>query len=160
MDKPLWSPSSESVKGSLLTRFTKEVTEKRELRLENYSDLHSWSVRNPDQFWSDYWEFSEIRSSEKSGLVVENLHQFPGARWFPTRPRCRRSSRPSTSAGRLRGAARPPTRTPRTRAARRSAGSRTSTSATTRASRCTTATAGRLEATSSQSNRPMAGSSS
>ena len=83
MDKPLWSPSSESVKGSLLTRFTKEVTEKRELKLENYSDLHSWSVRNPDQFWSDYWEFSEIQSSEKSGLVVENLHQFPGARWFP-----------------------------------------------------------------------------
>ena len=83
MVKPLWSPSSETIDNSLLTQFTRNVAQKRNLVLKNYSELHTWSIQNPDEFWSDYWEFSEMQVSRKSEVAVEDLDKFPGARWFP-----------------------------------------------------------------------------
>ena len=83
MVKPLWSPSSQAIDNSLLTQFTRNVAQKRTLVLKNYNELHAWSIQNPDEFWSDYWEFSEMQASRKSEVVVEDLDKFPGARWFP-----------------------------------------------------------------------------
>ena len=83
MVEPLWSPSSKAIENSLLTQFTKAVADKRALALKNYGDLHAWSIQNPDEFWSDYWDFSQIQASKTSPITVEDLDKFPGATWFP-----------------------------------------------------------------------------
>ncbi len=83
MSKLLWSPSPQSIDNSQLTQFARKVADKRALSFDSYNDLHTWSIQKPDEFWSDYWEFSELKSSKTSRKAVKDLHKFPGARWFP-----------------------------------------------------------------------------
>ena len=83
MPAPLWSPSSESITKSQLTKFTKEASKNRKTDFGDYNVLHEWSIRRPDEFWSDYWEFAEIKSKTKGDRAVLDLESFPGARWFP-----------------------------------------------------------------------------
>ncbi len=83
MPAPLWSPSQSAVEASALTAFTRYVEDKLSLRFESYTQLYQWSIDHPEQFWSQLWSFVDIKASVASDVTVENLEQFPGARWFP-----------------------------------------------------------------------------
>jgi len=83
VSKPLWTPSAKAVEGSLLTRFTHQVSADTGRSFEDYESLHAWSTAEPGAFWSQYWEFADIVASETSANPVENLSTFPGALWFP-----------------------------------------------------------------------------
>ena len=48
----------------------------------DYPSLHAWSVRSPDAFWGELWDFAQV-VGERGEVVVEHLERMPGARWFP-----------------------------------------------------------------------------
>jgi acetoacetyl-CoA synthetase len=83
MSEPLWRPSLEAVEQSQLSIFTRWLSDRTGENFEDYHALHNWTVKNPGQFWRSYWQFSGLIASRFDGADVENLNQFPGARWFP-----------------------------------------------------------------------------
>jgi len=82
MRKPLWIPSEERVKQANITRFIGFVNEKHGLEVDSYGQLYKWSVKNIPEFWGAMWEFGEIKASRGYDVVVDDLSEFPGAKWF------------------------------------------------------------------------------
>ena len=83
MSKKLWSPTRETVRNSLLSQFTNEVADQGAGSFDDYDALHQWSVENPADFWAAYWDFAELKASQKGDIAAEDLDRFPGASWFP-----------------------------------------------------------------------------
>ncbi len=46
------------------------------------TSINGLSTDIPD-FWAALWEFAGIRASKGYDRVIEDLNQFPGAKWFP-----------------------------------------------------------------------------
>jgi acetoacetyl-CoA synthetase len=83
MGKLLWKPSPELIAQSNVTRFIEFVNRKYGLQIQNYWQLHSWSVARIPDFWVAMWEFGGIIASQGYDKVVDDLTKFPGAKWFP-----------------------------------------------------------------------------
>ena len=83
MKTPLWTPSEERKQKANITRFIREVNSRHKLNIDSYADLYKWSVENIPNFWTDVWDFAEIKSSQRFDSVVEDLSVFPGTKWFP-----------------------------------------------------------------------------
>jgi acetoacetyl-CoA synthetase len=83
MKVPLWTPTSERMNKANITRFIAFVNQNFGKTFQSYNDLYRWSVENIPDFWSAMWKFAEIKASKKYSSVIENLNQFPGAKWFP-----------------------------------------------------------------------------
>ena len=79
----IWKPSSESKKSTNLSRFIEFVNRKQSLSIKTeYQEIWNWSVNNVESFWSLVWDFSGIQGS-KGTKISENLHEMPGAKFFP-----------------------------------------------------------------------------
>ena len=81
--KPLWQPSEQTVEQAQLTQFARQVIRKRRLEVDNYPQFYRWSVEQPEEFWSDLWDFSGVVAARKGSSVLVDGHKMPGARWFP-----------------------------------------------------------------------------
>lgn len=79
----LWTPSTERVESAHVEIFRHRVNERFSVKLENYTDLHDWSVKHSTDFWSLLWDYADIISETRGSLVLENENAMPGARWFP-----------------------------------------------------------------------------
>ncbi|MDG1312385.1 MAG: acetoacetate--CoA ligase [Porticoccaceae bacterium] len=79
---PLWQPSAEQIKPSHMQQFKDQVKANLSLSFGGYAELHQWSVDQPEQFWEQLWQYTDIRSSQGYSSVLSNGHQFPGASWF------------------------------------------------------------------------------
>lgn len=82
MTRLVWKPTAEQIKNSQITRFINFLANKSVTDLNNSDELYDWSIKYPEQFWSQFWEFSEIKSSKKWDVVLENGHDMLNARWF------------------------------------------------------------------------------
>jgi acetoacetyl-CoA synthetase len=80
--KPLWQPSTESIANSNLQEFLRQIKQKLGLNFDSYQQLHQWSVEQPEQFWEQLWDYSEIQHSVPYNSVLRDPQRFPGARWF------------------------------------------------------------------------------
>ena len=84
----MWSPTPERVRATHLVRFAKQVAAHLGDRWDvaTGSDpmaaLHEWSIREPSTFWSEVWDFCDMRGSERATEVVDDPTRMPGARWF------------------------------------------------------------------------------
>ncbi|MGB1026295.1 MAG: acetoacetate--CoA ligase, partial [Rhodospirillaceae bacterium] len=78
----LWSPSSQRILDSNLVAFAKFVENEVGLAFGDYSGLYDWSVAEPEEFWSTFWDYAGI-IGEKGSVVVDDVTKLPGARWFP-----------------------------------------------------------------------------
>jgi acetoacetyl-CoA synthetase len=65
-----------------LDRFADWLRTERGLRFGSYSDLHDWSVRDLDGFWSAIAEFFHVRFHAPPTAVL-GRREMPGAEWFP-----------------------------------------------------------------------------
>jgi acetoacetyl-CoA synthetase len=83
MEQRLWTPSQQRVKEANLTAFIAFVNKRYGQHIESYPQLHKWSVDAIPDFWAAMWDFAEIKSSKPYAQVVDDLHKFPGANWFP-----------------------------------------------------------------------------
>jgi acetoacetyl-CoA synthetase len=79
----LWQPSEQAIEEAQLTQFARQTVRKRRLELNSYADFYRWSVDQPEEFWSDVWDFCGVVASRKGGTVLVDGDRMPGARWFP-----------------------------------------------------------------------------
>ncbi len=70
MSTPLWQPSSEEKKNTLLTQFTKKIQAKYDLPDSEYSTLHQWSIDYPELFWEEVWNDSNVLASKSWNKVM------------------------------------------------------------------------------------------
>ncbi|HET6845195.1 MAG TPA: acetoacetate--CoA ligase [Anaerolineales bacterium] len=80
--EPLWRPDADRVRAANLTHFIDHVNGARHLSLRDYAELYQWSVTEIPAFWAAIWDFAQIRSSRTYNAVLDDIHHFPGARWF------------------------------------------------------------------------------
>jgi len=80
----IWSPSKQRIAQSNMHQFMQQAG------VENYSQLHQWSIDQPALFWSLVWQYAElIPALEKPITDTQQLQQvmiegdhFSSARWF------------------------------------------------------------------------------
>ena len=77
MKKPIWLPSSERKENSLIIDFSKFIN----LQTKSFEDLWKWSVENPKDFWSKFWDFSKI-IGVKGKETIQNDKIFFKTRFF------------------------------------------------------------------------------
>lgn len=80
--KTLWQPNPEKAANSQMQEFLNFISGKYQLKENTYSALHQWSVDNPDKFWGEFWEYSNIKHSKGYDSVVDDFEKMPGAKWF------------------------------------------------------------------------------
>ncbi|MFQ5484578.1 MAG: acetoacetate--CoA ligase [Desulfobacterales bacterium] len=81
MSRILWRPDPEEVKRSQMFRFLTSVNESFSLDLEDYGQLHAWSVAHLETFWDYFRTQSGIRFTREPEAILSS-RTMPGARWF------------------------------------------------------------------------------
>ncbi len=82
MNEMVWTPDPEKAGQSQINQFRLLVNDKFGLNLENYAQLHRWSVENIPEFWGALWEAMEVIHTGEVECVVDDPAKMPGARWF------------------------------------------------------------------------------
>ena len=59
-NKLLWSPAQSKIKSSSMYFFKEVINKKYSLNIQNYEDLHRWSIENRSEFWSEVWDFYKL----------------------------------------------------------------------------------------------------
>ena len=78
----LWIPSPERVSASAIIAFIRNTNARHGTDLENYRDLHAWSILRPDLFWEQVWDLGEV-IGERGAVALADADRMPGARFFP-----------------------------------------------------------------------------
>ena len=79
----LWQPSARAIEEAQVTQFARQVIRKRKLDVNTYPDFYRWTVDNPEEFWTDVWDFCGVIASKRGATVLVDGAKMPGARWFP-----------------------------------------------------------------------------
>jgi len=79
----LWQPGERAVEEAQVTEFARQVIRKRRLELNTYPDFYRWTVDNPEEFWTDVWDFCGVIAAKRGSTVLVDGDKMPGARWFP-----------------------------------------------------------------------------
>ena len=66
-----------------MTAFQHFVTQNWQVDVRQYSQLHRWSIDQPQQFWDAVWRFCGVVASRPGNAAVVDFDHMPGARWFP-----------------------------------------------------------------------------
>lgn len=79
----LWTPTTAQKEQAELTRFQEYVFQKVGFKTTSYQDFYDWSVREAEQFWSLFWDFSSLVGASKGNTVFQERPQFEKSRYFP-----------------------------------------------------------------------------
>ena len=79
MEKFLWEPSDKRKEESLLENFSKFVNFKSNY---NFKNLWKWSIDNPEEFWSKFWDYSKI-IGDKGKEIIKYNKTFNKTKFFP-----------------------------------------------------------------------------
>ena len=79
MNYPLWKASEKKKEDSLLEDFSKFVNLKSN---KNFKTLWDWSIKNPEVFWSKFWDYSKI-IGDKGKEIIRNNKIFYQTKFFP-----------------------------------------------------------------------------
>src|ERR1051326_6604240 len=79
----LWQPSERAIEEASLTQFARQLIRKRRLEVNSYPEFYRWSIDNPQDFWSDVWDFCGVIAARKGSTVLADGDKMPGAHWFP-----------------------------------------------------------------------------
>lgn len=77
----LWSPSKEFADRTAITHFMRWLSKTRQLNFATYADLHAWSVRDLDGYWSAVWDYFRIESDRPYKRVYDRT-PMPDTKWF------------------------------------------------------------------------------
>ena len=83
---PIWKPSAERIAKSLMTQFHAKVSVKYGINQKKYSDLHRWSIDQPQHFWKELSDFVGIRWQRTAGTTLTSTHPketMLTTQWFP-----------------------------------------------------------------------------
>ena len=69
MNKPLWQPSEKLKDNSLLSDFCRFIHFNSS---NNFKKIWKWSIDNPEEFWSSFWDYSKIIGDKGSEIIKKN----------------------------------------------------------------------------------------
>ncbi len=72
----LWSPNH---KKTNLHKFINQLD--KNLKIKNYDDLHNWSIKHKNDFWSNVWDFTNF-VGEKKGKIFKPAPKFTKNKFF------------------------------------------------------------------------------
>jgi acetoacetyl-CoA synthetase len=85
MDKfrQLMQSKHQDIKLGMKWEFCKSSITHLTICIDNYDELWRWSVKYPELFWSEVWDYTNIISSKKGGHVVDkSLDMDTIPEWF------------------------------------------------------------------------------
>lgn len=77
----VWKGTREFVDSSNVALFLVWLDRERGLRFNDYAELWSWSVEEPERFWRAIWDYFGLQSTEPVTEVLSS-RKMPGAVWF------------------------------------------------------------------------------
>ena len=78
-----WAADEETKKKSNLENFCRLLDNKKYLKYSsNFSNLWKWSVKKPEIFWSEVWDFTKIKGL-KGKIVIKKNKIFFKNQFFP-----------------------------------------------------------------------------
>jgi acetoacetyl-CoA synthetase len=83
LTSPLWRPSADSIEASNLTAFRRFLRDREGTDFADYASLHTFSVDQPEAFWSAVWDFTGLIAAERGDRVLTDPDKMPGAHFFP-----------------------------------------------------------------------------
>ena len=78
MKKPLWQPTKKLKENSLLRDFCRFINLKS---TNNFKEIWQWSIDNPSEFWSKFWDYSKI-IGDKGSEVIKKDKVFNKTKFF------------------------------------------------------------------------------
>ena len=79
----LWSANEGLKRSSELQKFYKYLNRKGLFKNKlNFKNLWEWSIKNPEHFWSEIWDFTKIKGI-KRGIVLKKNKIFYKNIFFP-----------------------------------------------------------------------------
>lgn len=82
--EPLWAPDADRRAGSTLAAFRTHLAKAHgDGPFATYADIHGFSVRSPEHFWSALWDFAKVKASTRGDRVLVDADRMPGAKFFP-----------------------------------------------------------------------------
>ncbi len=82
MRNPIWQPSKERVSNSIISDFIKFLSDNYGYDFDGYHSLWKWSVDNTNEFWSIFWDFSQI-IGHKGSKIFQKEEDPTRSRFFP-----------------------------------------------------------------------------
>ncbi|EGR0391455.1 acetoacetate--CoA ligase [Vibrio vulnificus] len=85
---PIWTPSPERIATSNLKKFIEHINMQGEA-IENYAQLHQWSIVENKKFWMEIWTFCDVIGYQGDCIVGEgkpkwgNYFSQRDNLWFP-----------------------------------------------------------------------------
>ena len=69
----LWKASNTIIESSNIFKFSKKVENKFNLNFKkNFNSLWNWSLKNNEVFWSELWDFSDIKGDKGKRILDKN----------------------------------------------------------------------------------------
>ncbi len=82
-NKLLWSPSERQIKSSAMYHFMETINKKFVLNINNFEDLHKWSINNRNDFWSEVWDFYKLIGEKGKDPFLLPENEMPETKFFP-----------------------------------------------------------------------------
>ncbi|MFN7094360.1 MAG: AMP-binding protein, partial [Burkholderiales bacterium] len=77
-----WKPSKEHIHNSQISKFINFIQQQTNLMLADSDTLYEWSIAQPEDFWSLFWRFSQIKASKPWDQILVNQANMLNAKWF------------------------------------------------------------------------------
>jgi acetoacetyl-CoA synthetase len=78
----LWTPTKDRVAQAGVTALMAHFNAKLGRSMNDYSELHKFSVHEPESFWDGVWEHASL-IGERQGPSLTKRHAMPGAQFYP-----------------------------------------------------------------------------
>jgi acetoacetyl-CoA synthetase len=82
MNDVLWSPTTDLIEQSEMSKFQKHIEDKYSLKFNNYKELHKWSNTNSSEFWTEIIQHFNIVHEGNLEPACTG-HSFNEYGWFP-----------------------------------------------------------------------------
>jgi len=80
MTETLWKPQNPD--HTQMNQFINFVNSRFNLKIQNYFELHQWSVQNIADFWQSVWDFCEVKFSAPPSEIFIPTEQMQNTQWF------------------------------------------------------------------------------
>ena len=79
----LWTPGNKRIKNSQMYSFMQLINNSYSLKINNFNELHSWSVSHRDSFWEETLNFFKIKVDKGEKPFLDPENKMPGTSFFP-----------------------------------------------------------------------------
>ena len=72
-NKLLWHADEGRKENSNIRKFAEKISQKYKINFnDSFIDLYNWSIKNPEDFWSEYWDYSNIIGSKGNEIITKD----------------------------------------------------------------------------------------